>query len=64
MKKVLYGNQNIFLYLNTTSQQVIPKQINNDMYVSYAYIARRKIAHYVEDGEEYLVRAYFADSVD
>ena len=59
-----FALQNIFLYLNASSQQVIPKQIVNDMWIAFTKISRRKIFHYTEDGEEYLWRAYFADSVD
>jgi hypothetical protein len=36
----------------------------NDMWIGFTQISRRKIFHYTEDGEEYLWRAYFADSVD
>lgn len=64
VKKGNFGLQNIFLYLNATSQQVIPKQVKNDMWIAFTSIVRRKIYHYVEDGEEYLMRAYFADAVN
>jgi hypothetical protein len=59
-----YALQNIFLYVNTSSQQVIQKRVMNDMWIGFTQISRRKIFHYTEDGEEYLWRAYFADSVD
>lgn len=29
------GLQNIFIYVNTTSQTVLPKTFNNDMYVGF-----------------------------
>ncbi len=56
--------QNVFLYVNATSRQVINKQVMNDMWVSFTSITRRKIVHYTEDGEEYIMRAYFADGVN
>ncbi len=59
-----YALQNIFLYLNSTTQQVIQKQVVNDMWIGYTTITRRKIVHYIEDGEHYLFRAYFADAVN
>lgn len=59
-----FALQNVFLYLNATSQQVIQRQVVNDMWVAFTRVTRRKIFHYTEDGEEYLWRAYFADSVD
>lgn len=63
-KKGNFALQNIFLYLNATSQQVIQKQVKNDMWIAFTTITRRKIYHYTEDGEEYLMRAYFADAVN
>ena len=59
-----FALQNIFLYLNSTTQQVIQKQVVNDMWIAYTRITRRKIVHYIEDGEHYLFRAYFADAVN
>lgn len=47
VKKGNFGLQNIFLYLNATSQQVIPKQVKNDMWIAFTSIVRRKIYHYV-----------------
>lgn len=47
VKKGNFALQNIFLYLNATSQQVIPKQIPNDMWIGFTRISRRKIFHYV-----------------
>jgi hypothetical protein len=64
MKQGNYTLQNIFLYLNSTTQQVIQKQVINDMWIGFTQITRRKIVHYIEDGEHYLFRAYFADAVN
>jgi len=64
VKKANFALQNVFLYLNATSQQIIQKQVINDMWIGFTSISRRKIFHYVEDGEEYLMRAYFADGVN
>lgn len=58
------GLQNIFLYLNTTSQVIIPKIVNNDMYVPFRNITRRRMLMLEEDGETYMMRANFANSVD
>jgi hypothetical protein len=58
------GLQNIFLYLNTTSQVIIPKIVNNDMYVPFRNITRRRMTLYEEDGESYMMRAYYAHGVD
>lgn len=63
-KKGNYGLQNVFLYVNATSQVVIDKKVENDMWIGFTHIWRRKIVHLVEDGEEYLIRAYFADGVN
>ncbi len=46
-----FGLNNIFLYLNATSQQVIQKQVSNSMWVAFTKVTRRKIMHYTEDGE-------------
>jgi len=43
VQSVAFGLQNIFLYINTTSQTVFPKQVKNDMYVSYTTMTRRRM---------------------
>lgn len=35
--------QNIFIYINTTSQTVLPKTFENDMYVGFTTITRRRM---------------------
>lgn len=50
VKQGNYALQNVFLYLNATSKQVIQKQVYNDMWVGFTSITRRKIVHYKEDG--------------
>lgn len=52
------------MYVNTTSQVVLPKVFNNDMYVEYTRITRRRMVILRENGYDYLIRAYFADSID
>jgi hypothetical protein len=42
-----FALQNIYLYLNASSQQVIQKQVVNDMWLGFTKITRRKIIHYV-----------------
>lgn len=42
VQSVAFGLQNIFLYVNTTSQTIIPKQVKNDMYVPYTQMTRRR----------------------
>lgn len=56
--------QNVFLYVNTTSQMKMEVERENDMYVDYKVITRRKIMAYEEDGTRYLIRAYFGNGVD
>lgn len=63
-KQVGFGLQNIFIYVNTTSQTVLPKTLYNDMYVAYTKITRRRMMLLREDGYDYLIRAYYADAVD
>ena len=63
-KSTGFGLQNIFIYVNTTSQVVLPKTLNNDMYVGFTTITRRRMVILREDGYDYLIRAYYADSVD
>lgn len=46
VKKGNFALQNIFLYLNATSQQVIPKQVENEMWLTFTSITRRRIFHY------------------
>ena len=43
---------------------MIPKKVVNDMWIGFTTITRRKIVHYIEEGEHYLFRAYFADAVN
>lgn len=62
--KDLYGLQNIFIYVNTTSHIVMPGTFKNDMYVPFTVMWRRKVMLIQEDGQNYMVRAYFADAVD
>lgn len=64
VKQATYGLQNVFMYVNTTSQVVLPKTYNNDMYVEYTKITRRRMVILRENGYDYLIRAYFADSID
>lgn len=56
--------QNIFIYVNTTSGTVLPTIVENDMYVKYRTITRRRMVILREDGYNYLIRAYYADGVD
>lgn len=51
VKQANFALQNLFLYVNASNQQVIPKQVINDMWVGFTSISRRKIVHYIEDGE-------------
>jgi hypothetical protein len=62
-RRGLVGLENIFIYVKTDTNTVLPVLVN-DMYVPFTMISRRKIAYYEEDGYKYLIRAYFADSVD
>lgn len=52
------------MYVNTTSQVILPKTLKNDMYVSYTTITRRRMVMLREDGYNYLIRAYYGDAVD
>ena len=52
------------MYVNTTSQVVLPKSFLNDMYVEYTKMTRRRFVLLRENGYDYLIRAYFADSID
>lgn len=48
IKKGTFGfPSNVFLYLNSTTQQVIPKQVANSMWIGFTKITRRKIVHYI-----------------
>lgn len=47
VKQANFALQNIYLYLNASSQQVIQKQVVNDMWLGFTKITRRKIIHYV-----------------
>lgn len=47
VKQANFALQNVFLYINATSQQVINKQVNNDMWIGFTSITRRKIMHFV-----------------
>jgi hypothetical protein len=60
----MFGLQNIFIYANTTSREVLPTTFHNDMYVSFNVIKRRSMLILREDGQNYLIRSYFGDSVD
>jgi len=62
-KNSTFGLQNYFLYLNSTSKEVLPP-VKNDMYVPFSNIWHRKIRLLTEDGYHYLIRAYFAEHVD
>lgn len=64
VKQANFALQNLFLYVNATSKLVIPTQVKNDMWVGFTKITRRKVVHYIEDGEQYLIRAYFAEAVN
>lgn len=55
---------NIFMYVNTTSQTPLPTIVENDMYVSFSTITRRRMVILRENGYNYLIRAYYADGVD
>lgn len=57
------GLQNVFIYVNTTSQKVISK-VKNDLYVDFKVIWHRKIRLHTENNYHYLIRAYFAENVD
>jgi len=58
-KNNTFGLQNIFIYMNSSSQKILGRA-KNDMYVPFNVIWHRKIALYREDGYNYLIRAYFA----
>ena len=63
-KRVTFGLQNIFIYVNTTSQTILPDVVENDMYVGFTTILRRRMVLHRENEFNYLVRAYFASHVD
>ena len=63
MKKVTFGYKNIFMYVNITSQTVIPRTVENDMYIPFTQVSRRRMFLYEENGYLYIVRGYFANSV-
>ena len=63
-KRATFGRQNIFIFVNTTSQTILPNTMNNDMFVSFTNIYRRRFLTLEKDGFSYLLRAYFADGVD
>lgn len=57
--------ENIFYYVNTTSETVLSHILKNDIYVPYEEIHRRRLMVLREpDGGNYLLRAYFGDGVD
>lgn len=56
--------QNVFLYVNTSSQTVMDFERFNDMYAPFTEMRRRKIMAYQEEDQKYLIRAYFADGVN
>ena len=63
-KKATFGLQNIFIYVNTTSQTVLPRTFENDMYVGFTTITRRRMVLHRENEFTYLIRAYFSNHVD
>lgn len=64
VKKVTFGVKNIFLYVNTTSQTIIGKIVENDMYVGFTTITKRKMFIFESDDFRYLARSYFEHGVD
>lgn len=54
----------MFLYVNTTSQVLVPKVVPNDMYVGFTEMRRRTVLLLREFGYDYLIRVYYADAVD
>jgi hypothetical protein len=62
-KNTTFGLQNYFLYVNTSSNAVLPP-VKNDLYVPFTNIWHRKIRLHTEDGYHYLIRAFFAEHVD
>jgi hypothetical protein len=63
-REAKFGLQNVFLYINVTSQKPLEKEVMNDMYVPFTVMHRRRMVYLEEDGEQYIMRAYFADAVD
>jgi hypothetical protein len=58
------GLTNIFLYINTTAQQLLPNRTHNNLYTPFTIITRRTMVLLRENGFNYLIRAYYGDSVD
>lgn len=63
-RKSTFGLKNIFIYINTTSQTMVGGPQENDMFVGFTTINRRRMVLHRENGFNYLIRAYFADNVD
>jgi hypothetical protein len=58
-----FGLNNYFYYINASTKATVGK-VKNDMYVSFASIKSRKIRLHYENEYIYLIRAYFAQTVD
>lgn len=56
--------ENVFYYVNTTDKTTLDQKVKTDMYVPFTMMRRRKIFLLEEEGESFLIRAYFADAID
>ena len=55
--------QNIFMYVNTSSHEVLGP-VKNDLFVPFSVIHHRKIRLMEMNGESYLIRGHFGEQVD
>lgn len=58
--------QNRFVYVRLSQGAILPVHVDNDLYVNFTQITRRRLNLYTdhETGHHFMLRAYYADGVD